>query len=29
MHPRYLTPSVSTLAFGGVSIVLYVMLNYT
>ena len=24
VHPRYLTPSVSTLTFGGVSIVLYV-----
>ena len=29
IHPKHLTPSVSTLAFGGVSIVLYVMLNYT
>ena len=27
VHPRYLTPSVSTLTFGGVSIVLYVILN--
>ena len=29
VHKRFLTPTVSTLAFGGVSIVLYVMLNYT
>ena len=29
IHPRHLTPSVSTLAFGGVSIVLYAILNYT
>jgi amino acid transporter len=29
IHPRHLTPSVSTIAFGGVSIVLYAILNYT
>jgi amino acid transporter len=29
IHPKHLTPSVSTLAFGGVSIVLYAILNYT
>jgi amino acid transporter len=29
VHPRHLTPSVSTIAFGGVSIFLYVLLNYT
>jgi amino acid transporter len=29
VHPRFLTPSVSTLAFGGVSIALYGGLNYT
>ena len=29
VHKRYLTPTVSTLAFGGVSIVLYALLNYT
>jgi amino acid transporter len=28
IHPRFRTPSVSTLAMGGVSIVLYVVLNY-
>jgi amino acid transporter len=28
MHPRYLTPTVSTLAMGGISIVLYVLMNY-
>jgi amino acid transporter len=28
IHPRHLTPSVSTLVFGTVSIMLYVMLNY-
>lgn len=28
-HPRFLTPTVSTLAFGGVSIALYAVLNYT
>jgi amino acid transporter len=28
IHPRYLTPSVSTLAMGGVSIVLYVLFNF-
>jgi amino acid transporter len=29
IHAKYLTPTVSTLAFGGVSIVLYALLNYT
>ena len=29
IHPRHLTPSVSTVAFGAVSIVLYAALNYT
>jgi amino acid transporter len=29
IHPRHLTPTVSTLSFGGVSIVLYVFLNYS
>jgi amino acid transporter len=28
MHPRYLTPTVSTLTMGGISIVLYVLMNY-
>jgi amino acid transporter len=28
MHPRYLTPTVSTLAMGGISIILYVPFNY-
>src|SRR5580692_3864207 len=28
IHKRYLTPTVSTLAMGGISIVLYVVLNY-
>jgi amino acid transporter len=28
IHKKYLTPTVSTLAMGGVSIVLYVVLNY-
>jgi amino acid transporter len=28
VHPRYLTPSFSTLVFGGVSIVLYASMNY-
>ena len=28
IHPRYLTPTVSTLAMGGVSIALYLVLNY-
>ena len=28
IHPRYLTPSVSTLAMGGISIVLYVVFNF-
>ncbi len=27
IHPRHLTPSVSTLAFGGISIVLYALMN--
>ena len=29
IHPRHMTPSVSTVAFGAVSIVLYAILNYT
>jgi amino acid transporter len=28
MHPRYLTPTVSTLVMGGVSLVLYAAMNY-
>ena len=28
MHPKYLTPTVSTLAMGGISIILYVPFNY-
>jgi amino acid transporter len=28
MHPRYLTPTVSTLAMGAISIVLYIPFNY-
>ncbi|HXL93743.1 MAG TPA: APC family permease [Streptosporangiaceae bacterium] len=28
MHARYLTPTVSTIAMGGISIVLYVLFNY-
>jgi amino acid transporter len=28
IHPRHLTPSVSTITFGGVSIVLYALLNH-
>src|ERR1700754_1620583 len=28
MHGRYLTPTVSTIAMGGISIVLYVIMNY-
>jgi amino acid transporter len=28
IHKRYLTPTVSTLAMGGVSIILYVVMNY-
>ncbi len=28
VHPRYLTPTVSTIAMGAISIVLYVMMNY-
>jgi amino acid transporter len=28
IHPRYLTPTVSTLAMGAISIVVYVMFNY-
>jgi amino acid transporter len=28
MHPRYLTPTVSTLVMGGISIVLYALFNY-
>jgi amino acid transporter len=29
MHPRYLTPTVSTLAMGGISILVYVLMNYS
>ena len=29
VHPRHMTPSVSTVSFGAVSIVLYAFLNYT
>jgi amino acid transporter len=29
IHPRHLTPSTSTITFGGVSIALYVFLNYS
>jgi amino acid transporter len=29
VHPRHMTPSFSTVVFGGVSIVLYAILNYT
>jgi amino acid transporter len=29
IHPRYLTPTVSTIAMGAVSIVIYVIFNYT
>jgi amino acid transporter len=29
IHPRYLTPTVSTLAMGAISIVVYVVFNYT
>src|SRR5690242_8779804 len=29
MHRRYLTPTVSTIAMGGVSIIVYVLMNYT
>jgi amino acid transporter len=28
MHPRYLTPTVSTLSMGAISIVLYILMNY-
>jgi amino acid transporter len=28
IHPRYLTPTVSTVIMGGISIVLYVLMNY-
>ena len=28
MHPRYLTPTVSTLVMGGISIVLYAVMNF-
>jgi amino acid transporter len=28
VHPRYLTPTVSTVAMGGASVVLYVLMNY-
>ena len=29
MHPRYLTPTVSTIAMGGISIIVYVLMNYS
>ncbi|UIJ35738.1 APC family permease [Allobranchiibius sp. GilTou73] len=29
VHPRFRTPTVATLGFGGISIVLYAILNYT
>jgi len=29
IHPRYLTPTVSTITMGGVSIVVYVLMNYS
>jgi amino acid transporter len=29
IHPRYLTPTVSTIAMGAISIVVYVLFNYT
>jgi amino acid transporter len=29
MHPRYLTPTVSTITMGGISIVVYVAMNYS
>src|SRR5215813_11519950 len=29
IHPRYLTPTVSTLTMGGISIIVYVLMNYT
>jgi len=29
MHPRYLTPTVSTIAMGGISIVVYMLMNYS
>ncbi len=29
MHPRYLTPTVSTIVMGGISIVVYVIFNYS
>ena len=28
MHPRFMTPTVSTVSMGGISIVLYVVMNY-
>jgi amino acid transporter len=28
MHPRYMTPTVSTLVMGGISIALYILFNY-
>jgi amino acid transporter len=28
MHPRYMTPTVSTIVMGGVSILLYILFNY-
>jgi amino acid transporter len=29
IHPRHLTPTVSTITFGGISIVLYALMNYS
>jgi amino acid transporter len=29
IHPRYLTPTVSTIAMGGISIIVYVLMNYS
>src|SRR5216683_2742887 len=29
MHPRYLTPTVSTIAMGGISIIVYAAMNYS
>ncbi|HJQ43563.1 MAG TPA: APC family permease, partial [Jatrophihabitantaceae bacterium] len=29
IHPRHLTPSVSTIAFGAISVVMYAILNYS
>jgi amino acid transporter len=29
IHPRHMTPSVSTVVFGGISVVLYALMNYS